>query len=87
VLTIAIGIFVRRIGKRGIFGLPDMTARLCRIGVFLCIFILACATWPSSAQADKRVALVIGNSEYGPQARLSNPINDAREMAWKCQSV
>jgi hypothetical protein len=58
-----------------------MTARVYRIRAFLRIFILACAAWASSAQADKRVALVIGNSEYGPQARLSNPVNDARDMA------
>jgi hypothetical protein len=86
VVTIAIGIFAsglfaRRIGRRWTLGLPDMTARLSRIWAFLCIFILACAAWSSSAQADKRVALVIGNSKYGAPARLSNPVNDARDMA------
>ncbi len=77
----ASGLFARHIGKRGTLGLPDMTARLCQIGAFLCILILACAAWSAGAQADKRIALVIGNSEYGPQARLSNPSNDARDIA------
>ncbi|HEY9844443.1 MAG: SUMF1/EgtB/PvdO family nonheme iron enzyme [Candidatus Sericytochromatia bacterium] len=33
------------------------------------------------AQAEKRVALVIGNGDYKTLGRLANPVNDAREMA------
>ncbi len=41
------------------------------------------ATWLgcSSAFAEKRVALVIGNSNYQKVARLSNPANDAAAIA------
>jgi hypothetical protein len=57
----------------------DMTARLLRIVAFVCVALLAgCA----AAAADRRVALVIGNSEYAPQApRLANPRNDAQDVA------
>ena len=34
-----------------------------------------------SAQAERRVALVIGNGDYDDVADLINPRNDAREMA------
>jgi uncharacterized caspase-like protein len=37
--------------------------------------------------ADKRVALVIGNSEYGTQMRLLNPRNDAQGMAETFKSL
>ena len=52
-----------------------------RIGcIALCLltFVLA-ATLP--AQAQKRVALVIGNSAYQHTAKLTNPKNDATDMA------
>src|SRR5262245_90423 len=35
----------------------------------------------SSAQADRRIALVIGNGAYTQAAPLSNPANDARAVA------
>jgi tetratricopeptide (TPR) repeat protein len=38
-------------------------------------------TPPVSAAAQRRIALVIGNSGYGRMARLQNPGNDAREIA------
>ncbi|MEM8685712.1 MAG: caspase family protein [Pseudomonadota bacterium] len=34
-----------------------------------------------SAQADKRIALVIGNSVYKHVPRLANPVNDAQDIA------
>ena len=40
-------------------------------------FILACG----SAHAERRVALVIGNSAYHNVTRLDNPRNDAALMA------
>ncbi|MFK4726614.1 hypothetical protein ABIE89_007714 [Bradyrhizobium niftali] len=41
--------------------------------------LLILATWlgTGSAQAEKRVALVIGNSAYKSVPRLTNPVNDA----------
>ncbi|WP_348637484.1 caspase family protein [Bradyrhizobium sp. ISRA430] len=36
---------------------------------------------PSTAVADRRVALVVGNSSYRYIPRLDNPANDARLMA------
>ncbi|MDA9448444.1 caspase family protein [Bradyrhizobium sp. CCBAU 21360] len=44
-----------------------------RILFFLTIFCLGCG----SAHAEKRVALVIGNSAYKSVPRLTNPVNDA----------
>ncbi|WP_027550585.1 caspase family protein [Bradyrhizobium sp. Cp5.3] len=45
-----------------------------RIFLFLlAVFCLACG----SAHAEKRVALVIGNSAYKSAPRLANPVNDA----------
>ena len=40
----------------------------------------ATAIFPAAAFADKRVALVIGNSAYQKVHALSNPANDAQ--AW-----
>jgi uncharacterized caspase-like protein len=46
--------------------------------------ITAAAVWAAmsvSAHAEKRVALVIGNSAYKNVARLTNPVNDATAVA------
>ncbi len=43
------------------------------------LFLLALL--PSAAQAEKRVALVIGNSAYKHAGELANPRNDATDMA------
>jgi len=50
---------------------------------------LVCAMslgWPSTAGAERRIALVIGNSSYdtGP---LKNPVNDATDMAAALQKL
>jgi hypothetical protein len=51
-----------------------------------CVLVLAAtvsAATPvlcTTALADKRVALVIGNSAYKKVPRLSNPVNDARAV-------
>jgi hypothetical protein len=60
-----------------------MTARL--VGILAVLFVCLSA-WGSCAYADKRVALVIGNSEYGTQ-RLLNPRNDAQDMAESLKSL
>ena len=44
--------------------------------------MLACASLPAQdALAEKRVALVIGNSAYKHVAKLANPVNDASAVA------
>jgi hypothetical protein len=55
-----------------------MTAVWVRVLTAIFINFLA---WSTSAQADKRVALVIGNSGYETRLRLLNPSNDAQDMA------
>ena len=49
------------------------------IAVLLAITLAA--LMPAPAQAEKRVALVIGNAAYQHVPRLGNPVNDARLMA------
>ncbi len=56
-----------------------------RITVLIsCIFLL-CAWGP--AAAEKRVALVIGNSEYAHVSPLPNPVNDAADLAAKLEAL
>ena len=49
---------------------------------FACMFALVCL-FAMPAQAEKRVALVIGNSAYQNVPQLANPKNDASDMAAK----
>jgi hypothetical protein len=42
--------------------------------------LLLCLLTPSIAQAEKRIALVIGNSAYQSTPALTNPRNDATDM-------
>src|SRR5262245_12617059 len=52
--------------------------------------MLLCLFGASPAMADKRVALVIGNSAYQHATRLANPVNDAAavtEMFRSAQSA
>jgi len=65
-------------------GGQDMTALWGRVLTAVFIYFFA---WSTNAHADKRVALVIGNSEYGTQLRLPNPSNDARDMADSLRSL
>ena len=48
-----------------------------RVAVVLFSFLL----FTSAAHAEKRVALVIGNSAYKHAGELANPKNDATDMA------
>ncbi|SDT00985.1 caspase family protein [Bradyrhizobium canariense] len=55
-----------------------------RIGIVSRLMIAAflmCASLSSAAHAEKRVALVIGNSAYQAVPALPNPANDARLMS------
>ena len=58
--------------------------RLVLITIALCI-----GAWPAatSAQGQKRVALVIGNNAYTSEARLKNAINDAKLVAGALSKV
>ncbi len=56
-----------------------------RIFLVLVLTFLTLVTHP--ARADKRVALVIGNSEYAHVPELANPSNDAADMAEKLKSL
>lgn len=54
----------------------------------LAALALICATWPLAAAAEPRLALIIGNSEYGSEmGRLPNPANDAKLMSDALKSV
>lgn len=53
-------------------------------GCVAAVCILVCG----SAQAERRVALVIGNADYTQQKdRLRNPLNDAQDMYAKLQTI
>jgi len=56
------------------------------VAIYRFLAVLGCAvvlalTAAASAHAEKRVALVIGNSAYVHVPQLANPVNDARLMA------
>jgi hypothetical protein len=51
------------------------------------VLVVGCLLIAGPAQAEKRVALVIGNSAYQNIARLDNPKNDAQLMADTLQRV
>jgi uncharacterized caspase-like protein len=53
-----------------------------RIGVFAALLLILAVAHPTtSASAERRVALVIGNSAYQNVPKLYNPVNDARAVA------
>jgi uncharacterized caspase-like protein len=61
-----------------------ITMRL--IAAFACAVMLVCFG-VQSGNAEKRVALVIGNGAYQNTASLSNPVNDAEDMAIALRAV
>ena len=71
----------RQTAKPG--GVPAVTALVLRVLTAMFLFL----TWSTYANADKRVALVIGNSEYETRSRLLNPRNDAQDMADSLRSL
>ncbi len=54
------------------------------IGLFLIFLLLSL---PANALAEKRVALLIGNSAYKHAPQLANPRNDAADMAAKVEGL
>jgi uncharacterized caspase-like protein len=49
--------------------------------------VIVVTLWTSAARADKRVALVLGNSAYHNVVRLPNPVNDATAIATMFRSA
>jgi len=58
-----------------------MTGRLAMVSRWMVAALLLCAGMGSAARAEKRVALVIGNSAYRTVPALPNPVADARLMS------
>jgi hypothetical protein len=58
-----------------------------RNGLLICAIALAAALFATAAEADRRVALVIGNSNYRNATQLPNTINDANAVAALFRSV
>jgi len=65
-------------------GVPTMSLIRC-LSVILWIFNTMHLV--EAAEAPKRIALVIGNSAYQNVSPLSNPVNDATDMAAKLRSL
>ncbi|WP_319005223.1 caspase family protein [Leisingera sp. McT4-56] len=55
--------------------------RILMIRVRLMLLAAVAALWGAMAQAEERLALVIGNSAYGAVSSLDNPVRDARLIA------
>jgi Caspase domain len=58
-----------------------------RKGLLFALTIFAAALFASAAQAERRVALIIGNSAYRNASPLPNTINDANAIAALFRSV
>src|ERR1700684_4726290 len=58
-----------------------MTRRIVIVSRLIFAVFLLCAGMGSVAHAEKRVALVIGNSAYRAVPALPNPAADARQMS------
>src|SRR6516165_5594681 len=63
------------------WGLGDSSMRL--VTALLTVLLAVCMSglFSQSALADKRVALILGNSKYQNVSRLTNPANDAAMLA------
>lgn len=78
----------RRTDRRHSTELPSAIGSLRDVPMFrFVIGLLVCALLPSAALANKRVALVIGNSAYENTPILTNPRNDANDMAAAMQAL
>ena len=73
-------------GMAGCSGRPDLSfgqtlAKAVRAAAFGLTLVAFCVADPARASAEQKIALVIGNSEYRKVDRLTNPANDAADMA------
>ncbi len=55
--------------------------------LFAIIFLCAAVSSMSVAIAERRVALVVGNSDYEHSSKLANPINDANDVTSALEDV
>src|SRR5271165_5794236 len=62
-------------------------AQMMRNGLLFSLIVFAAAVFASVAQAERRVALIIGNSAYRNASALPNTINDANAIAALFRSV
>ena len=64
----------------GSSGLPEGDVRMRAV---VAVLLAVCSTWlfDQPAFAEKRVALVMGNSAYRNVGRLANPVNDSEAMS------
>src|SRR5215470_1040311 len=58
-----------------------LRVRDCLVAIFACLLLV------SPAAAEKRVALVVGNSAYVSSPALANPVNDAGDVAAALKAV
>lgn len=65
----------------------DRHSPLRQLMLYAVVLVAGLSTFNSNARAGKRVALVIGNSNYRYVERLDNPSNDARLIAKALRSV
>jgi Caspase domain len=52
-----------------------------RLALLILLSLLPAGIFLAPAHADKRVALVVGNSSYRNVGRLDNPANDAKLLS------
>jgi uncharacterized caspase-like protein len=57
------------------------------VGAASCLVAMLGTAWAQDAANGKRIALVIGNSAYQNITRLTNPVNDATDMAGKLKGL
>ncbi|WP_159011737.1 caspase family protein [Bradyrhizobium sp. S69] len=58
--------------------IPLVARRAARFGLALLALVIA---YPAQSRADNKIALVVGNSDYRTVGKLTNPVNDAADMA------
>ena len=54
---------------------------------FVIVLLLSILPFGIKAQTEKRLALVVGNSEYGKGNYLANPVHDAEDISAKLQQL
>ena len=74
-------------GHHGAHGMHCENRSIVKSTIWLLLLALSCQTIARPALADKRVALVIGNSAYQNVTRLDNPRNDAKLLADTLRSL
>lgn len=66
---------------------PDQAWSRKALGAVIAWVLLALLLPASAANAEKRIALVIGNSDYRNTATLPNPVNDSVDIATALKNV